>query len=146
VGTQPCLGFLFALPASTRQLNLEASPGSGFNLQRSLGVCELCANISESPVQNSSDQSTFRLKISNESRRFKPFTQTLDGDPGVSQIEAPARPAAIVGFSLRTVGFLKADTPEEERQLARRSDKPFLVIEAHIQVAAESVHRKTLQE
>jgi hypothetical protein len=47
-------------------------------------VCELCANISESPVQNSSDRSTFRRKISNESRRFKPFTKTVDHGIGVS--------------------------------------------------------------
>src|SRR5262249_11679008 len=40
--------------------------------------CEWCANFSESPVQNSSDQSTFRPKIPNEFRRFKPFTKTLD--------------------------------------------------------------------
>jgi hypothetical protein len=46
-------------------------------------LCELCANISESPVQNSSDQSTLRPKISNESRRFKPFTKTLDHGIGV---------------------------------------------------------------
>jgi len=45
-------------------------------------MCELCAKISESPVQNSSDQSTFRRKMLYESRRFKRFLKTLDGDPG----------------------------------------------------------------
>ena len=46
-------------------------------------VCELCANISESPVQNRSNQSTFRCKISNESKRFNPFIKTLDHGIGV---------------------------------------------------------------
>jgi hypothetical protein len=48
----------------------------------SQGVCELSANISETPAQNSSDQSTFR-KISYESRRFKPSVKTLDHGIGV---------------------------------------------------------------
>ena len=61
---------------------LKKGSNTDANSVRLSALCELCANISESPVQNRSNQSTFRRKISNESRRFKRFLKTLDGDPG----------------------------------------------------------------
>jgi hypothetical protein len=75
---------------------------------------------------NSSDQSTFRPKISNESRRFKPFTKTLDGDPG-GQSDRGTRETCCDCriFAEDCWSSEGADIPEEERQLARRSDKPF---------------------